>query len=168
MRRIRRRWGLGIVLFLTVTASVLIAHKINHDQDAWQRSKENDVRETVLLYQMAFFYQSHVYFVKTGTFGEKRGTPSVAFMRRFQKCVPQVLPSPGVWPTAVDAHGQYSYQGKTAALVTVGKVHWNFDGSADVDGDAQCGDLCGTYGIFHVVCHHDDWYVTDYEQRVAI
>ena len=169
MRRdTRRRALLGIVLAAVVAAAAAAIHTFNHDRQVWRRAKVGDVRETVLFYEMAFLYPSHAYFVETGAFGETRAAPSDAFLRRFQNSDPPVLPAPAHWSPAVDGRGRFQYQGKTAALVSVGSVHWNFDGSADVDGGAQCGGQCGTYGVFHVVCHHDDWYVTDYESQVGI
>jgi hypothetical protein len=167
----RKRAFVATVIIFTVLLFIgvaQIAHRLNQDRQAWRRSKEDDVRETVLHYEMAFLYQSQTYFIETGTFGQTRTAPSPVFMRRFQNCVPLVLPLPAQGIGSVDAHGQYSYHGKTAAVVSVGTVHWNYDGSAEVDGGAQCGGQCGTYGVFHVVCHHADWYVTDYEQQAGI
>jgi hypothetical protein len=163
----RKRTIVAAALISSVLLSVGIAlttQRLSHDRQAWRRSKEDDVRETVLLYEMAFLYPSHTYFFETGTFGETRTPPSPAFLRRFRNCVLPVLPLPAHGVGSVDAHGQYSYRGETAAVISVGAVRWNYDGSADVDGGGQCG----TYGVFHVVCHDGDWYVTDYERQVGI
>ena len=138
------------------------------------RREKIAIWEAVVRYEMRSLYPSRVYFLSLRDWPELAKDPPPALLARLRGGRRLVKPGSAFRRDAFTrgsmAAFEFRYGGKTAAQLFVGDIEpSNGPGcTVRVNGGAQCGGQCGTFGVFVVTRSARRWRVTRYEDQLGI